>query len=121
MRDIEQFYRRQCSIPCTCSGESEDVPGKVVDLSFDGALITQSTTLPPLGSNLLIRLGPSGENISLEGQVVYVQPQGPFGVKFSGACDDNLEKLKPVFRNYIEPELERPRSSLEPHALMLVK
>jgi hypothetical protein len=78
------------------------VRGEVVDLSFDGALITQSAPTPELGSEVVVTLGVKKRNISLKGQVVYVQPDGPFGIEFSGKCNDNLEKLEPVFRNYVE-------------------
>ncbi|MGW8180293.1 MAG: PilZ domain-containing protein [bacterium] len=121
MRNIRDYCRRECSIPCKCAGKSRSVPGKIVDLSFDRALIIQSAPSPRLGSKVVVTVEPEKEKILLEGRVVYVQPQGPFGVKFSGTSNDNLEKLEPVFQGYLKPELEQLRSSSGHHDLMLVK
>jgi hypothetical protein len=77
--------------------------------------------MPELGSNIVVTVGPEEEKVSIEGQVVYVQPRGPFGIKFTGSCDENLKKLRPVFQDYIKPKPEPPSLAPELNDSMQVR
>ena len=100
MFDIHSFRHPECSIPCRYKWRRRRWSAQVVDLSFEGAIISQSTPAPRPGSQLIVELGLGRERLPLSAKVVYRQTrsQGLFGVRFGGTCDDNLKRLEPFLK-----------------------
>ncbi len=99
MEDIRRFYRQDCKVPCRFQFLRRSSTGELIELSFDKALIGRPAAVPPLGAKIVLRVAPFEKNVTISGTVIYLQKQGKglFGVKFSGTCEENLKKLKPVF------------------------
>ncbi|HUV12661.1 MAG TPA: PilZ domain-containing protein [Acidobacteriota bacterium] len=96
MIDTGLLERLSCSIPCQCKWKKRCQAGVIVDLSFEGALVARSSSIPPLGSRVTVQLGPEAERITFTGKTAYVQekPGLLFGIEFSGKPEKNLEKFK---------------------------
>ena len=105
MEDIRRFYRQDCKVPCHFQFCRKSSTGEVIELSFDTALVRRPTALPPLGAKIVLRVPSLDQDIVMRGKVVYLQEEGKalFGVKFSGSCEENLDKLRPLFGPVANP------------------
>jgi len=101
MSKASQCYHRKCSIPCRCQWEGQSAASQIIDLSFDGAIIAQCEPAPELGSNVVVELEVGTSSLPFPGKVIYAQSMkgGPFGVHFTGNCDDNLARLMPLYES----------------------
>jgi len=111
MFDMHSFHHPECSIPCRYKWRRRRWNAQVVDLSFEGAIISQSSPAPRPGSQLIVELGLGGGRLPLSAKVVYRQTssQGLFGVQFGGSCEDNLKRLEP----FLKPEMASRASQAE--------
>ena len=103
MEDIRRFCRQHCAVPCQGRFASKSLTGEVVELSFDVALIARPSVLPPIGAKVVLRMAPSEEDVTVRARVVYLQKRGGglFGIKFDGNCEENLDKLAPLFKRFV--------------------
>ena len=106
MRERRQFQRWKCLISCICSGQGLFLTGQVVDLSYGGACVAKPTEIPPVGIELDVAFDGT---FALKAKVVYLnlerdnpKHRDHFGLEFSGAWKEKLEKLKPLLQRYVE-------------------
>ena len=104
-RDMDQerrrFERWRFSIPCQFEWGGKQIRGRVANLSYGGVAITQSSVVPPAGSEIAVTLE-VGERYSctLKAEVIYVSQDSEadsFGVEFFGPSEANTERLKQIF------------------------
>jgi hypothetical protein len=99
MSRASRCYRQKCSIPCRCQWSGGSSSSRIVDLSFDGAILTQTSPVPDLGSRVVVELEIGSKYLPFPGEVVYTHSTkgGAFGVHFSGDSEDNLGRLQPLY------------------------
>ena len=96
MTDKRKFHRWPCSFPCDTKIESSQFKGTVSDLSYGGARVEQTSTLPIPGNliNLTIFPDGDGEGTPLQAKVAHVSEENLFfGVQFFGNSDEMNERL----------------------------
>jgi hypothetical protein len=94
--DPRRSLRWSGRLPCRLELEKEVFRGEVVDLSFGGARITNSTARLKPGSQILLVLRPDREGVELTATLVHVEDQH-FGVEFQHSRQETLKALKPFF------------------------
>ncbi len=96
------LQRLKVSIPCTVTVLGKEITARIVDMSVEGALITDSTWMPTEDSETALRFRYRKENIHLLGrvssEVVHTQTADPasFGIKFSSSLETVWEQIGPV-------------------------
>lgn len=101
MSIASQCHRKSCSIPCRCRWEGRTAVSRILDLSFDGAILTHQEPIPELGATVVLEFEVGSNTLPFRGEVVYTQPSkwGAFGVHFTDNALDNLGKLLPLYQS----------------------
>ncbi len=106
-----RFERRETLIPCTVEWEGSSTIGRIVNLSFGGALIKQVDAAPPEGTRAIIRFKVKKEGLSLKGSLVAriirtfqeFKEEGKgmvwLGVQFEGPAEEIKSQLIPALQN----------------------
>jgi hypothetical protein len=104
MLQTYQCYRKRCSIPCRCQWKEESTASLVIDISFEGVIISQSDASPEPGSKVVVEFEVGSRNLPFPGEVVYSHSgkRGLVGVHFTGDCDENLDKLMPLYETHLK-------------------
>jgi hypothetical protein len=84
---------------CHCEGEGFTCDGHVVDISYGGAGIAKTETLPAQGAELLVKIVVPGKTVELRSRVAWVKSAAnmtalaDFGVEFMGSLSERKDKL----------------------------
>lgn len=102
-----------CSIPCRCilGRRRVSTTGRLVNLSYDRALVIPGQALPELGSSVAVIPETEGAAVLLRGRVVFLQEshEGLFGLELSGPAEENCSKLLQLL-----PFVSCPTKALRP-------
>ncbi len=111
-----RFERRETLIPCTVEWEGSSTIGRIVNLSFGGALIKQVDAPPSEGTRAIIQFEVKNEGLRLKGSLVAriirifqeFKEEGKglvwFGVQFEGPEEEIKSQLIPLFRTRFSPD-----------------
>jgi hypothetical protein len=97
MDERRKSLRWKGSLCCRFEWEKESQTGQIVNLSIDGALVSDSLKLPETNREIELTIRPDRENVTLKARVIYVS-EDHFGVEFCGNRSENLIVLKPFFQ-----------------------
>jgi hypothetical protein len=84
-------YRLPMNVPCLWKWQNRVVEAETVNLSFGGACLNHSSSVPPVGADIEIVLL-DGEPFTLKGKVVCTRAMErgtAFGVAFNSTADYN--------------------------------
>lgn len=111
--DRRRFHRWDADIACTCRTEHLCWPARIVDFSYGGARIVQSSIFPPEGEEVEI-IFHTGNDQTVRARVVYAIPlqreKTAFGAAFYGDIEEKRLKLLPVFRKLVEGKTTIPHA-----------
>ena len=111
-----RFKRWENLIPCTVEWEGSSTIGRIVNLSFGGALIKEVDASPPEGTRAIIRFEVKKEGLRLKGSLVAriirtfqeFKEEGKgmvwLGVQFEGPAEEIKSQLIPVLETRISPD-----------------
>ncbi len=111
-----RFERWKTSIPCTVEWEGESTTGRIVNLSFGGALIKGVDATPPEGTRAIIGFKVKKEGLRLKGSLVAkiirtfqeFKEEGKgmvwLGVQFEGPAEEIKSQLIPVLETRFSPD-----------------
>ncbi len=114
-KERRQFKRWEVSIPCTIRHKGEPIKGRIANISFGGALITELTTAPPPEKAFItVNFQVEEEEIKawVDSSVVRNlfdtdEIVGSIGVKFQDHSIEGQSRLGSVMRLIVRLQQER--------------
>jgi len=116
-KDRRHFKRWEVSIPCTIRHKGEPIKGRITDISFGGALITELTTAPPPEKAVItVSFTVEQEEVEIKASVdssvvrnLFDTDEivGSIGVKFQDHSIEGQSRLGSVMRLIVRLQQER--------------
>lgn len=105
IQDNRRFHRWKVGVPASFKWGPADLRGKLSNLSYGGALLTQAPFMPPEGDSIELRFQVCGLDAHFQARVVHVsraegEAFGRLGIAFLESLAELEPKLLAAFRSY---------------------